>query len=205
MKKNPTKVITGECRFSYLFALYPHTTGDNETPRYSVSLVIPKTDTETIKRINAAVQAAYEAGASKLAGKAKTPPKLETLKTPLRDGDEEKPGDEVYKGCYFLNASNQYAPGIVDRFNKPIEEEQLEDEIYSGIYGRASIQFYAFNKNGNRGIACSLNNLMKTRDGERLGGIARATEDFAEFAENEVVEKEMIDETENIGDTVTPF
>lgn len=182
--KDNTKIITGVCRFSYLFALYPHESESGES-RYSVSLVIPKTDTKTIEKINAAVRAAYEKGAAKLAGKGNVVPKLETLKTPLRDGDAEKPSDPVYSGAYFMNASNQYAPGIVDKYNHEIDEDTAEDEIYSGIYGRASVQFYAFNKKGNRGIACSLLNLMKTSDGERLSGTAKATEDFAEFAEEE--------------------
>ena len=180
MKKNATKVITGICRFSYLFAINPHTVEDGQTPRYSVSLIIPKSDTKTIAAINAAINAAYEDGKSKLSGKSKIVPKLETLKTPLRDGDMEKPDDEIYKDSYFLNASNVNKPEIVDRFLNPIENESL---IYSGMYGRASISFYAFNKAGNKGIACSLGNLMKTADGTRLSGNATAKEDFSDFAE----------------------
>lgn len=180
MKKNEMKVITGICRFSYLFATHPHTVEDGQTPRYSVSLIIPKTDTKTITAINAAINAAYEEGKNKLRGKSKTAPKLETLKTPLRDGDEEKPEDEVYKDSFFLNASNILKPEIVDRYLNPIEDES---QIYSGMYGRASISFYAFNKAGNKGIACSLGNLMKVKDGTRLSGNATAKEDFSDFAE----------------------
>ena len=52
-------------------------------------------------------------------------------------------------------------------------------EVYSGVYGRASINLYAFNSNGNRGIACGLNNLQKISDGEPLGGKSRAEDDFS--------------------------
>ena len=183
MKTDECKVITGVCRFSYLYAVNPHTSEEGQTPRYSVSLIIPKTDTATIDKINAAVNAAYETGINKLQGNSKIKPKLETLKTPLRDGDEEHPDSELYAGCYFLNASNTRKPGIVDKFCNPIEDENA---IYSGMYGRASISFYAFNNSGNKGIACSLNNLMKTADGERLSGTATAFEDFNEFAETQV-------------------
>lgn len=180
--KNECKVITGIVRFSYLFALYPRTTGDdNQTPRYSVSLVIPKDDEKTMNAIYAAINAAYIDGETKLKGKMKTVPPLETLKTPVRDGDTERPDDPVYSGCYFVNATNVLKPGIVDKYCKPITDE---NEIYSGMYGRASIVFYAFNKSGNRGIACSLNNLQKVRDGERLSGIASAESDFSAFAES---------------------
>lgn len=98
------------------------------------------------------------------------------LKTPLRDGDSERPDDPVYANAYFVNANNSSAPGIVDADRQPILERS---EIYSGVYGRASVNFYAFNTNGNKGIACSLNNLQKIRDGEPLGGKSNAEEDFA--------------------------
>ncbi|MDD3340472.1 MAG: DUF2815 family protein, partial [Lachnospiraceae bacterium] len=126
--------------------------------------------------IKAAIQAAYEEGESKLKGNGKSVPPLSTLKQPLRDGDLERPDDPVYAGCYFINANSGTAPGIVDADRQPILERS---EVYSGVYGRASINLYAFNSNGNRGIACGLNNLQKIRDGEPLGGKSRAEEDFA--------------------------
>ena len=86
------------------------------------------------------------------------------------------PKDEAYANSYFVNANSASAPGIVDADRQPIIERS---EMYSGIYGRASINFYAFNVNGNRGIACGLNNLQKLRDGEPLGGKASAEADFA--------------------------
>ena len=95
-------------------------------------------------------------------------------------GDTERPDDEAYANSYFINANSATAPGIVDANCSPILERS---EVYSGVYGRASISFYAFNSNGNKGIACGLNNLQKIRDGEPLGGRTRAEDDFATEAE----------------------
>ena len=120
--------------------------------------------------------AAYEEGQSKLKGNGKSVPALSAIKTPLRDGDLERPDDEAYKNAYFINANSATAPGIVDADRQPILERS---ELYSGVYGRASINLYAFNSNGNKGIACGLNNLQKIRDGEPLGGKSRAEDDFA--------------------------
>ena len=92
------------------------------------------------------------------------------------EGDIERPDDEAYANAYFVNANSATAPGIVDSNLDPILERS---EVYSGVYGRASINFYAFNSNGNKGIACGLNNLQKIRDGESLGGKSRAEDDFA--------------------------
>ena len=177
---NPTKVITGETRWSYVNVWQPKGI-DGSKPKYSISLVIPKSDTKTIEKIKAAIQAAYKEGESKLKGNGRVVPPLAALKTPLRDGDAERPGDEAYAGCYFVNASNYTQPGIVDRNREDIIDER---EVYSGCYGRASITFYAFNSSGNRGIACSLNNLQKLRDGEQLGGHSRAQDDFADDEED---------------------
>ena len=174
---NPTKVITGlETRWSYANVWDPKAINGG-TPKYSVSLIIPKTDTVTVNKIKAAIQSAYEEGESKLKGNGRTVPALSVLKTPLRDGDIEKPDDEAYKNAYFVNANSPTAPGIVDADRQEIIDRS---EVYSGVYGRASINFYAFNRNGNKGIACGLNNLQKSKDGEPLGGKSRAEDDFAD-------------------------
>lgn len=173
---NPLKVVTGpDTRWSYVNAWEPKSINGG-TPKYSVSLIIPKSDTKTIAKIKAAIEAAYHEGEGKLKGNGRTVPPLATLKTPLRDGDVERPDDPAYANAYFMNANNSSAPGIVDADRQPIIERS---EIYSGVYGRASVNFYAFNTNGNKGIACSLNNLQKIRDGEHLGGKTNAEEDFA--------------------------
>jgi len=173
--QNPTKVITGvNTRWSYANVWDAKSINDG-APKYSVSLIIPKSDTVTVNKIRAAIQAAYEEGQSKLKGNSKICPALDAIKTPLRDGDKERPGDETYANSYFINANSASAPGIVDADRQPILDRS---EVYSGVYGRASISLYAFNSNGNKGIACGLNNLQKIRDGEPLGGKASAESDF---------------------------
>lgn len=174
--KNPMKVITGpQTRWSFC-NVWEAKSINGGTPKYSVSLIIPKSDTVTVDKINAAIQAAYTEGESKLKGNGKSVPPLSSIKTPLRDGDMERPDDEAYKNSYFINANSATAPGIVDADRNVILERS---EVYSGVYGRASINLYAFNSNGNKGIACGLNNLQKIRDGEPLGGKSRAEDDFA--------------------------
>jgi len=168
--------------FSYLNVNEPKTPMGGGTPKYSVSLIIPKSDIVTVEKIKAAIQAAYDEGQSKLKGNSRVVPALEDIKTPLRDGDKERKGDEAYKGCYFVNANSTTKPGVVDADRNPILDAS---ELYSGIIGRASINFYAFNSNGNRGIACGLNNLQKLADGTPLGGHSRAEDDFADDDEDE--------------------
>ena len=178
---NPTKVITGvKTRWSYV-NVWQAKSINGGTPKYSVSLIIPKSDTKTVTAVKNAIQAAYEEGQSKLKGSSKSVPALTAIKTPLRDGDAERPDDEAYKDSYFINANSATAPGIVDAARNPIIEHS---EVYSGVYGRASINFYAFNSNGNRGIACGLNNLQKISDGEPLSGKTRAEDDFADEDED---------------------
>ena len=173
---NPMKVITGkDTRWSYA-NVWEAKSINGGTPKFSVSLIIPKSDTVTVEKIKAAIQAAYEEGQAKLKGNGRSVPPLTAIKTPLRDGDTERPDDPAYAGCYFINANSATAPGIVDADLNPILSRS---EVYSGVYGRASISFYAFNSNGNKGIACGLNNLQKIRDGEPLGGKASAASDFA--------------------------
>ena len=175
---NPTKVITGpETRWSYANVWQPKAI-DGGAPKYSVSLIIPKSDTKTIEKVRAAIQAAYDEGQGKLKGNGKSVPPLSSIKTPLRDGDVERPDDEAYANSFFINANSASAPGIVDAACQPIIDTS---EVYSGVYGRASINFYAFNSNGNKGIACGLNNIQKIRDGEPLGGKSRAEDDFADL------------------------
>lgn len=138
---NKTKVITGpRTRWSYANVWDPKSINGG-TPKYSVSLIIPKSDKKTVEAIKAAIQAAYEEGESKLKGNGKTVPALSVIKTPLRDGDVERPDDPVYADAYFINANSATAPGIVDADLNPILERS---EVYSGVYGRASINLYAF-------------------------------------------------------------
>lgn len=169
---NRTKVITGKnTRLSYFHGWEP--TSINGGPeRYSVSVLIPKDDKETVKAINDAIDAAIEEGIAKFGGKK---PNKAAIKLPLRDGDTERE-DEAYAGHWFINANSKTAPQIVDKAVKPILDR---DEVYSGCYARVSLNFYAFNSNGNKGIACGLGNIQKIRDGEPLGGRSSATDDFS--------------------------
>lgn len=179
---NPLKVITGkDTRWSYC-NVWEAKAINGGTPKFSVSLLIPKSDTVTVNKIKAAIEAAYREGEAKLKGNGKSVPALSVIKTPLRDGDAERPDDPAYAGHYFLNANSGTAPGIVDADCQPI---LTRSEVYSGVYGRASISFYAFNSSGNRGIACGLNNLQKIRDGEPLGGRASAESDFSDFDDDD--------------------
>ena len=171
---NPAKVITGVCRLSYA-NIWQAKSINGGAPKYSASILIPKSDTKTVAKVKAAIQAAYEEGEGKLKGNGKTAPSLASLKTPLRDGDTERPDDEAYAGHWFINANSNTAPGVVDANREPIYDTS---EIYSGVYARVSLSFYSFNSNGNRGIACALQNIQKVRDGEALGGKSKAEDDF---------------------------
>ena len=171
--QNDTKVVTGKVRFSYVHVDKPFAVNADQEPKYSICLLIPKSDKETLRKIKAAVDAVKQTGASKWGGK--VPP---NLKTPLRDGDVERPDQEEYTGMYFLNASTKQAPGLVDAKRNPILDAT---EVYSGCYGRASINFFAYNTAGNKGVGCGLNNLQKLEDGDYLGGRTRPEDDFEAY------------------------
>ena len=165
---NPPKVIV-PCRFSYLHCWEPDSVNGGD-PKYSVSAIIPKSDTKTINAIKAAVEQAKKDSISKWGGKIPA-----NLKLPLRDGDIDRPDDEAYANSYFFNANSRQAPQVVDSHVQPILDQS---EVYSGCYGKISVTFYGYNSNGNRGIAAGLGNIQKLRDGESLGGRTTAAEDF---------------------------
>ena len=177
-KNNNTKVITGSnTRLSYFHGWEPVSINGG-AEKYSVSVLIPKSDKETLKAIETAVDAAIEEGIAKFGGKK---PNKAAIKLPLRDGDLER-DDEAYKGHYFVNANSNTAPQIVDKAVKPILDR---DDVYSGCYGRVSLNFYAFNSNGNRGVACGLGNIQKIKDGEPLGSRASASADFTSLEDDD--------------------
>lgn len=175
--ENSTKVITGKVRFCYVNVFEPTAMNEGDTPKYNICILIPKDDAKTIKKINKAIEAAKQAGKAKLADKNGKIPS--NLKLPLRDGDDERSDDPAFEGMYFINANSQRKPSIVDKELNPIMEKE---EFYSGCYGRASINFYAFNVSS-KGIAAGLNNLQKLEDGEMLAGGSTVEEDFG--GENE--------------------
>jgi len=164
------KIVTGKVRFSYANLFAPKASVEGGTPKYSVSIIIPKTDKETIAKLQKAFDDTKTAAAAYFGGSV---PK--NLKGGLRDGDQEK-DDPAYAGCYFINANSVQKPGVVDQDLNPIMDM---NEFYSGCYGRASITFYPYNAQGSKGIACGLNNVQKMEDGEKLGGSTNAAADFA--------------------------
>jgi hypothetical protein len=170
-KNSKTKVVTGTVRLSYANVWEPKSINGG-AEKYSVSIIIPKSDKKTIAAINAAVDAAIEEGLAKFGGKK---PNKAAIKLPLRDGDTER-DDEAYADSYFVNANSQTPPQIVDQNVNPIMNRS---EIYSGVYARVSINFYAFNSNGNKGVACGLGNIQKVRDGQPLGNRSTAEDDFS--------------------------
>ena len=170
-----SKVITGLVRFSYVNIFRSRAFKDGQKAKYSICLLIPKTDKVTLKKIKAAIDEATELGVSTKWG-GNLPKKLHL---PLRDGDEER-ADEApeYKGMYFLNANSDSKPGIVDRDRNEILDPE---EVYSGCWGRASINFFPYDNTGNRGIGVGLNNIQKIKDGQHLGAvIASAEDDFSD-------------------------
>ena len=172
-----TKVLTGEVRLSYANLTAPRAAQDGGEPKYSVTLLIPKTDTATKADIDASMKAAYEDGVSKKWGGARPQPKVI-----LHDGDGLRPsglpfGDEC-KGCWVLTASSKNKPQVVGIDN--IQCELAPQDVYSGMYARVTINFYAFDRAGNKGVGCGLGNVMKTKDGEPLSGGASAVSDFAD-------------------------
>ena len=170
-----TKVVFGPCRLSYTHVFNKYAPdGDTSNGKYMTNVLIPKEEKETVNAIKKAIEAAKKAATvSKWGGK--EPKKLDM---PLRDGDTDKEDDEVYAGCYFLNAKCTTRPGICDKHKTPIVDE---DEIYSGVYAYVSVTFFGYDVSGNRGVACGLNNIMKFKDGERLGGRASAESDFGDI------------------------
>ena len=170
--KNDTKVIFGPCRLSYTHLFDKYTPEAGGEGKYMTNVLIPKKEKKTIEALNKAIEAAKKAGiTSKWGGK--EPKKLDM---PLRDGDEKE--DDVYSGHLFVNAKCNTKPGVVDKNKEAITDE---DEVYSGMWAYVSVTFYAYDVSGNKGIACGLNNVMKFKDDERLGGRVSADADFEDI------------------------
>ena len=169
-----TKVVTGKVRFSYVTIFEPKAQGDNDELKYSVMLLIPKSDTATLNKINAAMAEAREAFCKKHGASALPVKPI----TPLHDGDGLKPNTgEPYgpecKGCYVISVSSKNKPVIVDNFRNPVTDP---NEVYSGCYGRAAINFYGYN-NKKKGIGAGLLSIQKLHDGEPFGTTGSA-DDF---------------------------
>lgn len=175
-----TKVITGKVRFSYVNIFKSRAFQPGQDEKFSICLLIPKKDKKTVADIKAAMEAAVQQGiAEKWGGK-----KPASLKLPLRDGDDERADEaEEYVGMYFINANSNQKPGIIDMYKNEILDPT---EVYSGCWGRASINFFPFNSNGNKGVAVGLNNVQKLGDDEALGGTrASAESDFDDLDDDD--------------------
>lgn len=172
---SPTKIVTGKVRLSYVNVFQPRADKPGKEPKYSVCVLIPKTDTATVNKVKAAVKAAADANVSLWGGKIPA-----GLKNPLRDGDTERDAEE-YKGHWFINANSKQKPGVVDAELNSVLDPQ---EVYSGCYGRVSLNFYGYNQDGNRGIGAGLNNVQKLADGDPLSGRSRAEDDFSDATED---------------------
>ena len=176
-QNDPMKVLTGEVRLSYCNLTTPRAAQQGGEPKYSVTLLIPKTDVATKADIDAAIQAAANEALSKVWNGARPP----QLRVPIYDGDGVRPsgvpfGDEC-KGHWVMTASTKNKPQVVGIDN--INCELAPSDIYSGMYARVTIRFFGYSNSGNKGIGCGLGNVMKTRDGEALAGSASASVDFA--------------------------
>lgn len=175
-----TKVITNKVRFSYVNIFRSRAFREGQDAKFSICLLIPKEDKAGLAKIQRAIDEAVQEGiSSKWGGK-----QPKNLHLPLRDGDLER-ADEApeYEGMMFLNANSNSKPGIVD---KDLNEILDPDEVYSGCWGRASINFFPYDSNGNRGVGVGLNNIQKLKDGERLGAArAAAEDDFGDGFEDE--------------------
>lgn len=172
-KVSENKVVFGPCRLSYTHVFNKFVPNDGKgEPKYMTNVLIPASEKKTVAAIKKAIEAAKASGiVSKWGGK--EPKKLDL---PLRDGDDKD--DEVYAGMLYVNAKCNTRPGIVDRNRAPIVDEE---EIYSGVWAIVSVTFYPYDTNGNRGVACGLNNIMKFKDDEKLGGRVSAETDFADI------------------------
>ena len=176
-------------RISYAHIFEPHAMNPSSDPKYSLSLLIPKADAEMVEKAKRAINEAISDGMDKKWG-GKRPG---NLRTPLRDGDEDRPDDPVYGGCYFINcnANEKYPPKVVLRYRDPVTKEIVygdEESVYSGCICNVSVSFYPYDVNGNRGVAAGLGNVQKWEDGERLGGGARSVESDFGFEDAEDVD-----------------
>lgn len=173
------KCITGEVRLSYANLTQPRSNNEGEDPKYSVTLLIPKTDTATKADIDSAIEAAVQEGMVKRWNGARPPMR----RSVIHDGDGVKENGEPYgeecKGCWVINAASKQKPDVVHQSN--LEVQLAPTDIYSGMYARVSIRFYPYDFKGNRGVGCGLGNVMKTRDGEPLSSRTTAKSDFADF------------------------
>lgn len=176
-QNDPMKVLTGECRLSYANLVTPRAAKQGGEEKYSVTLLIPKTDYTTKADIDASIEAAAKEAVSKTWGGVR-PPHLQSV---LHDGDGVRdsgiPFGNECKGHWVITASSRIKPQVVGIDNIACELDPRD--IYSGMYARVTIRFFGYSNSGKKGVGCGLGNVLKTRDGEALAGGASAAADFA--------------------------
>ena len=176
-KIKDTSVRLGEVRFSYTEVFQPKKNDDGTPSKYGVCIIIPKEDTETVNLVKEAIDAAKQRGKlEKWGGKIPA-----NVKSCLRDGDIDREDDEAFAGCYFLNASSRNKPGVKLLEDGVVSDALDDEDFYSGCYGAVTLDFFPYESSGNKGVGAGLNNVIKTRDGDRLSGGRSADEDFADL------------------------
>lgn len=160
-------------RFSYAHVFKPKAISEDQKAKYSASLLISKKDEKTIKKIESEIENAKKEHKDKWGGKIPG-----NLKSPLRDGDTDRPDDESYAGHYFINANKDPDHGKPIVVDKDLNEIMDTTEFYSGCYGNASLSFFGYNTSGNKGVGCGLEGVQKTRDGEPLSGVTLNKEEM---------------------------
>lgn len=176
-KIKDTSVRLGEVRFSYTAVFQPKKNDDGTPSKYGVCIIIPKEDTETVNLVKEAIEAAKQRGKlEKWGGKIPA-----NVKSCLRDGDIDREDDEAFAGCYFLNASSRNKPGVKVLEDGVVSDALDDEDFYSGCYGAVTLDFFPYESSGNKGVGAGLNNVIKTRDGDRLSGGRSADEDFADL------------------------
>lgn len=176
------KLRIGPVRFSYANVHEAKQINNQGDPKFSCTALIPKLDTKQVAEVEKAINEAYAEGVATLWGGKVDTRKIPNFKWAIHDGELEKPDIPEYDGMMFVNASNKQRPGILVRSegnNHPLTN--LED-FYSGCWGYMTVSFFAFD-NISKGVGCSLQNILKTKDGEKLTARASADEDFRDFVE----------------------
>ena len=144
-------------RLDFVHVFEPWAFRENEKPKYSVTLIISKNDTDTIRKVHNALTLQNA--------------EMKDIRSPLRDGDVERPNNPAYRNCWFINATNNgifSVPQVCDRQQNVITDR---NQLYSGVWGRVHVSFKAYR------IGCYFNAIQKTKDDARIV----ATNPFAVF------------------------
>lgn len=179
------KLILQDVRCSYVFVREPRKNDDGTDGAYSIQVLIPKSNKKLVSQIQNIVKDVHTEKFPKIK-------KAAMLKLPLRDGDAERDEPE-YEGMYFMNANSARKPGIVNRKGEPADPDDLEELCFSGAYFHVSVNFYGFDRDGSKGVAVGLNNLMLRKKGERLDGSISAESEFEDFASEDDFEDDEDD------------